>query len=725
MLYLLNALLGYRGNPAVDPVLWQKVEDATLGFKFWYTQPTPPGITDDMWYWSENHQIIFHTLEYLAGQTFPDRTFTTTGMTGAEHMAHARHFILNWFEHKSRFGFDEWHSNVYYQKDVTPLLTLVEYAHDPEIANGAAIMLDRFLLDIALNSFRGTFGATHGRTYKKDKMTAFDEDTYALTKLLFDTSEDPVPARHRRRARRCCARAKKYRLPQVILGHRAQRGSLRDRERMGIPIDEFAPLPIDRGGSLIVDETGAIPPPPGPYGFDFRDEANLPIFWSMSALTVWSGAADGVRAADTYGLWDSELFQPFLEIRDAVGIARVRADRVAGAAARRRGGLLKEVNTYTYRTPDVPALERAGLPQGIARQPVPLVAGDLRRQRAGLHHAPGHPAAPDARLERRRRARLLDRHRVAAAHRAARERRDPSLRAAVHRRARRLPSAHALRALHARLLSAGPLRRGRARRPLDLRPQGQRLHRALLVAHAGLRRPRTRRREERHDAALRPRRGRRTRRRVDRRVRQRERLGFLRGVPGRDPQRRDHRDAGDDRACRRRRARPSSTSPTNRRARERCTSPGPARSACTATRSRSPTTRAWTIPGRTSNSRTRISSSRIPSTGRRSGRTSPPAGVSLYPRRVSRLDARRFLDRTRTILARHALGETGSYARWAAPLIRPRAAARPRGDGAIPRRARLGPAARGPSRTKAQDSTRRSTSPARPHPNGSRATSPG
>jgi hypothetical protein len=89
-LYLMNALLGHRDNPAVDAALWQKVEDAILGFKFWYTQPTPPGITDDMWYWSENHQIIFHTLEYLAGRTFPDRTFTVTGMTGTQHLEHAR-----------------------------------------------------------------------------------------------------------------------------------------------------------------------------------------------------------------------------------------------------------------------------------------------------------------------------------------------------------------------------------------------------------------------------------------------------------------------------------------------------------------------------------------------------------------------------------------------------------------------------------------------------------
>ncbi len=351
VLELMNALLGYRGHPAVDPALWQKTEDAILAFKFWYTQPTPAGITDDMWYWSENHQIIFHTIEYLAGQTFPDRVFTTTGMTGAEHQEHARALIEDWFANKARFGFDEWHSNVYYEEDINPLLTLVEYAQDPQIANGAALLLDRFLLDIALNSFRGTFGASHGRTYKKDKMRALDEDTYGLTKLLFDTSELGYQP-GTQTGPTLLARAKKYRLPQVILDIARSEAPFVNRERMGIPLDEFAPLTTNASGQLVIDETGAIPPPPGPYGFDFRDEANLPIFWSMGALSAWQVLPQVFEVADAYGLWESQLFQPFLAIRDAVGtlaFAQIAASALPHAAS---AGLTKQVNTYSFRTAD-------------------------------------------------------------------------------------------------------------------------------------------------------------------------------------------------------------------------------------------------------------------------------------------------------------------------------------------------------------------------------------
>ena len=351
-LYLMNALLGYRGHPAVAPELWQKTEDALLGFKFWYQQPTPPGIIDDMWYWSENHQIIFHTLEYLAGQTWPDRVFTTTGMTGTEHRAHARAKIVRWLEHKARFGFDEWHSNVYYQKDVTPLLTLVEFADEPEIATGAAMLLDRVFLDLALNSFRGAFGATHGRTLQEGQDDrAARGRVRALEAGLRPSRRPPYsPARRRRHA--AWRARRQYALPQVV--HDVARATTPyvDQERMGIPLDEFAPLPQAPGGGILIDDSGAVPPPPAPYGFDYRDEENIFIYWSMSALTAWPVLPLVFETADNYGLWESELFQPYA--RSATRSARwpSRRSRRRRCRTPRRGPLLEEVNTYTYRTAD-------------------------------------------------------------------------------------------------------------------------------------------------------------------------------------------------------------------------------------------------------------------------------------------------------------------------------------------------------------------------------------
>jgi hypothetical protein len=340
VLELINAYLGYgvghRRHPAVAPELWEKVESAILGFKFWYDQPTPEGIIDDMWYWSENHQIIFHTNEYLAGQTFPDEVFSITGMTGTEHLEHARPMILRWLDHRARFGFDEWHSNVYYSLDVKPLLTLVEFAEDREIRTKAAMILDRLLFDLALHTYRGVFGVTHGRSYKKDKNTALHENTFNLVKLLFATTEYEYTSRGDSTAV-LMARARKYRMPAVILDVARSDDPFVDRERMGIYFDEFADPDVEY---------------PGPYGFSFEGEEDVVVWWSMGALTTWQVLPQVYSMADTYGLWETELFQPFLEIRDALPNLRFAQLFAWGYAQATALELMKEVNTYTYRTAD-------------------------------------------------------------------------------------------------------------------------------------------------------------------------------------------------------------------------------------------------------------------------------------------------------------------------------------------------------------------------------------
>ena len=64
-----------------------------------------------------------------------------------------------------RFGFTEWHSDVYYQKDVTPLLRLVEWADDELADQRAAMVLDLVFFDIALHLQTATSGRpTAGRT---------------------------------------------------------------------------------------------------------------------------------------------------------------------------------------------------------------------------------------------------------------------------------------------------------------------------------------------------------------------------------------------------------------------------------------------------------------------------------------------------------------------------------------------------------------------------------
>lgn len=351
-LRFVDLLYGYRGHPAASEALWQKAEQALFDFKYWYQDPTPERyvdgelVVDNMWYWTENHVLIFKTCEYLTGQLYPDQVFAVTGLTGEQHRQRAERFILDWLEERARFGFTEWHSNVYYNLDVRPLLILAEWAEDATIAKRAAMVLDLVLLDMALHTHRGTFGATHGRSYIKDKASASTEDTFATAKMLFDDTVLPYQSRGSATAA-VFAHARRYRIPEAIKRIATWDEPMVDRERMNLPLDEVPP-----------DDPANTPPPEAPFGWDYRDEQYLPFWWTMGSQSVWQMLPLTLEVGNEYNLWDAQ-FSDFKALRDLVWDpadpegSYIRAQNLARFLwPAINEGLLKEVNTYTFRTRD-------------------------------------------------------------------------------------------------------------------------------------------------------------------------------------------------------------------------------------------------------------------------------------------------------------------------------------------------------------------------------------
>ena len=162
--YMMNLWYGYRDLLPAD--VRAAMEAHMRSFKYWFTDPQPAGTIDQRYYWSENHRLLFHADEYLAGQAFPNDVFGSDGNTGAWHKERARGFIDEWLTEKARFGFTEWHSDVYYQKTADALLTIVEWVDDPALVaarvDGArpAALRHRAQHPAAATSARRTAGRT-------------------------------------------------------------------------------------------------------------------------------------------------------------------------------------------------------------------------------------------------------------------------------------------------------------------------------------------------------------------------------------------------------------------------------------------------------------------------------------------------------------------------------------------------------------------------------------
>ncbi|MCU1356095.1 MAG: hypothetical protein JWM89_1513 [Acidimicrobiales bacterium] len=326
-----------RFGKDLPPKVHDAIEERLLGFKYWWTEPTPKGVIDSQYYWTENHQIIYLADEFVAGQAFPNTSFANSGMTGKQHMAHAKDRLATWFALRARFGFSEWLSNVYWTEDMKGLLLLAEFADDPGLAREASMMLDLLFVELAGHVERGTFGSTHGRTYQKDKLEGIDEDTFSIAKMVFDRT--PIPYANDDNAT-LLAVAQRYRPPEVARKIAASDKATVFRLRAGLPLDPTAPVD---------------PKVKAPYGLSFTGEKGLMAWWGMGAQFPWQVAPLSVDTVKKYDLFKTTNFKQASDLEPVVKDADDATVRnlAHSLAVQVNPGLLSQVNTYTWRSPGV------------------------------------------------------------------------------------------------------------------------------------------------------------------------------------------------------------------------------------------------------------------------------------------------------------------------------------------------------------------------------------
>lgn len=181
---VLRLMFWEREKRHLSPEINALMKDTILGFKYWVDEP---GDTV-MYMGSENHRLLFHVAEWMAGLLFPLDCFTNSQQNGIFHAHKAFTYITEWLRQRGRFGLDEWHSNSYFPVCIAPLLNVYDFAtHEGQqkLRQMTGFILDYMFFTLGADSYQGVWGTTHGRSYGGNIKYPEFEGNAALCWILF------------------------------------------------------------------------------------------------------------------------------------------------------------------------------------------------------------------------------------------------------------------------------------------------------------------------------------------------------------------------------------------------------------------------------------------------------------------------------------------------------------------------------------------------------------
>jgi hypothetical protein len=154
----LIALLGmverYNQHEEFPTEIRQQLDDRISAFPFCeqdYAEKTGEAL-------GSADKFLLAACELLAGQLFPDRSFSSSQQTGQWHRQRAEDAVLRWLQQAATAGFIDSSSHSLAQI-LTALSHLIDLADTEEIWDLAAVVIDKVLVTLSLDSFQGVYGA--------------------------------------------------------------------------------------------------------------------------------------------------------------------------------------------------------------------------------------------------------------------------------------------------------------------------------------------------------------------------------------------------------------------------------------------------------------------------------------------------------------------------------------------------------------------------------------
>ena len=167
----------------MSQTLCARIREVAVNFRYWMDEPGD----DVMWFFSENHALLFHICQYAAGTLFPDDLFTTSQKTGRQQAQYAQALLNEWFSDFFKEFITEWNSNAYIPVDTLGFGALYTFtdAQNP-LHEYAKKALDDVFYNLSINAHAGAIVTSFGRSYEEQLKGNYVSGTTGLLYLAFN-----------------------------------------------------------------------------------------------------------------------------------------------------------------------------------------------------------------------------------------------------------------------------------------------------------------------------------------------------------------------------------------------------------------------------------------------------------------------------------------------------------------------------------------------------------
>lgn len=180
----LMALLGmvgrYGENEAFPAEVRRPLDDCITGLAYResdYAEKT--GRDPD-----ETERLSLAACEMLAGQSYPEGRFRCRSQSGAWHRARGEEAVARWLRRAATEGFPDTSSHALAQLLIT-LSHLIDLADSEQIWDLAAVVMDKALVTLALDSFQGVYGAGQPESHCAGVRSGYVSPLAGIARLLW------------------------------------------------------------------------------------------------------------------------------------------------------------------------------------------------------------------------------------------------------------------------------------------------------------------------------------------------------------------------------------------------------------------------------------------------------------------------------------------------------------------------------------------------------------